>query len=757
VTPDPLIDPLNEAQRQAVMHASGPALVVAGAGSGKTRTVVHRIAYLMREHAVRPYQVLAVTFTNKAAGELRERVAELIGPPARDLWVATFHSACLRVLRTYGEAVGLVRGFGIYDDGDQIDVLKEVLRSVRGLDDGNPRVLRSVIDRAKSNLWSPEAFQDAATRAWGHEVSGLPIELLAEVYARYQARLRQANAVDFNDILGRTVELFESHPDVLERVQERAVHVHVDEYQDTNAAQYRLTTLLAQRHRNLVAVGDPDQSIYAFRGADLRNILDFQRDYEDAAVYRLETNYRSIGSVLRLANALIEQNQGRLEKVLRPAKGEGEPVALFRANDHRAEADFVARSVDAWLGRGGSYDDIAVLYRTNAQSRVLEESLRKGGIPAKIVGGVGFYDRKEVKDVLSYARAALNPADDVSWRRILGRPKRGIGRTTEEALVAWAARHGVPFHEALRRAGEVVPGTPAVARLRDFEALMDDLSEAAATLPASAFLKAVIDQSGYGQALRDEDSHEARGRMENLDELVSAVAEWEADTGGGIADFLDEAALLASVDDRAVEAANDELPESAVTLMTLHNAKGLEFPLVLLVGLEEGLIPHRSASGSLAELEEERRLLYVGITRAQERLVLVHCASRMSFGRTEFARPSRFLEDVPATLWQEVDALGQPQARGQRGASGGAWSGDRGVWRPPVVAAAAAEPGPSTGAPAAPAMLAFRGGERVSHPKFGRGTVVGVRGEGAKAEVTVVFEQAGAKRLLLRLANLTPA
>jgi DNA helicase II / ATP-dependent DNA helicase PcrA len=757
VTPDPLIDPLNEAQRQAVMHASGPALVVAGAGSGKTRTVVHRIAYLMREHDVRPYQVLAVTFTNKAAGELRERVAELIGPPARDLWVATFHSACLRVLRTYGDRVGLVRGFGIYDDGDQIDVLKEVLRSVRGLDDGNPRALRSVIDRAKSNLWSPEAFQDAATRAWGHEVGGMPIELLAEVYARYQARLRQANAVDFNDILGRTVDLFEAHPDVLERVQDRAVHVHVDEYQDTNAAQYRLTSLLAQRHRNLVAVGDPDQSIYAFRGADLRNILDFQRDYEDAAVYRLETNYRSVGSVLRLANALIEQNQGRLEKVLRPAKGEGEPVALFRANDHRAEADFVARSVDAWLGRGGSYDDIAVLYRTNAQSRVLEESLRKGGIPAKIVGGVGFYDRKEVKDVLSYARAALNPADDVSWRRILGRPKRGIGRTTEEALVAWSARQGVPFHEALRRAGEVMPGTPAVARLRDFEALMDDLSEAAATLPASAFLKAVIDQSGYLQALRDEDSHEARGRMENLDELVSAVAEWEAETGGGIADFLDEAALLASVDDRAVEAANDGLPESAVTLMTLHNAKGLEFPLVLLVGLEEGLIPHRSASGSLAELEEERRLLYVGITRAQERLILVHCASRMSFGRTEFARPSRFLEDVPATLWQEVDALGQPQVRGQRGASGGAWGADRGVWRPPVVAAAAADPGPTPSAPATPVVLTFRGGERVRHPKFGSGTVVGVRGEGTKAEVTVVFEQAGAKRLLLRLANLSPA
>jgi DNA helicase II / ATP-dependent DNA helicase PcrA len=769
VATDPLIDPLNEAQRQAVLHATGPALVVAGAGSGKTRTVVHRIAYLMREHDVRAEEVLAVTFTNKAAGELRERVAHLIGPPARGLWVATFHAACLRVLRTYGEQIGLARGFGIYDDGDQLDLLKDVLGQVRGLEEANPRALRSVIDRAKSNLWTPETFETAATQAWGHEVSGLPIELAAEVFARYQARLRQGNAVDFNDILGRTVDLFEAHPEVLERVQERARFVHVDEYQDTNAAQYRLTSLLASGHRNLVAVGDPDQSIYAFRGADLRNILDFQRDYEDAAVYRLETNYRSVGSVLRLANALIEQNRGRLDKVLRPAKGEGSPVMLFRANDHRAEADFVARSVESWLGRGGGYDDVAVLYRTNAQSRAIEESLRKAGIPAKIVGGVGFYDRKEVKDILSYARAALNAADDVSWRRILARPKRGIGKTTEEALVAWATRHGTPFAEALRRAEEIVPGTPAVARLRDFSALMDDLAEAAETLPASSFLKAVLDQSGYLQALRDESSFEARGRIENLDELVSAVAEWEAETGGGIADFLDEAALLASVDDRAVEAVNDGMPESAVTLMTLHNAKGLEFPLVLLVGLEEGLIPHRSGSGSLAELEEERRLLYVGITRAQDQLVLVHCASRMSFGRTEFARPSRFLEDVAPSMWQEVDALGQPQAASRSAGPG------RGTWRPPTIPIAGAAPAPRAAPTAAPAAvsgpgaagsargsevaatsLTLRGGERVRHPKFGGGTVVGVRGEGAKAEVTVVFEEAGAKRLLLRLANLTP-
>lgn len=749
MTTDPLLDSLNEAQRRAVQHTTGPALVVAGAGSGKTRTVVHRIAYLMRELQVRPQQVLAVTFTNKAAAELRERVMTLIGPAGAELWVATFHSACLRVLRTYGSQVGLAPGFGIYDDGDQLDLLKDILANVRGLEEANPRALRGAIDRAKSNLWSPEIFASEAQRAWGSEVNGIPIDLVNEVYARYQARLRQANAVDFNDILGRSVELFEHAPEVLARVQQRAAFVHVDEYQDTNATQYRLTQLLAGETRNLVAVGDPDQSIYAFRGADLRNILDFQRDYPDAAIYRLETNYRSVASVLRLANALIEANQGRLEKVLRPAKGDGEPVTLFRAADHRAEADFVARQIDAWVGAGGDHRQVAILYRTNAQSRVLEESLRKAGIPAKIVGGIGFYDRREVKDLLSYARAALNPSDDISWRRILARPKRGIGKSSEEALAAWAARHQLPFSEAVFRAPEILAGSAAAARLQRFAELMSDLAEAASTLPATPFLKALLDVSGYQQALRDEGGFEAEARLENLNELISAVAEWEAESGAGIAEFLDEAALLGSVDDRAVAAVNGEVADAAVTLMTLHNAKGLEFPLVLLVGLEEGLIPHRSGSGSLADLEEERRLLYVGITRAQERLVMVHCASRMSYGRTDFARPSRFLEDVPARLWQEVDALGQPQL-----------ATTTARWRPPTTASAGA--GAAAGGSPAPAVgppgpRHYRGGERVLHPTFGVGTVVGLRGEGPKAEITVVFESAGAKRLLLRLANLSLA
>ena len=742
VSEHPLLETLNEEQRAAVKHYEGPALVIAGAGSGKTRTVVQRIAYLMDVHEVYPTEILAVTFTNKAAGELKERVRELIGVKARDLWVSTFHSACLRILRVYGDLIGLQSGFAIYDDSDQLDVLKEIASSVDGLGDANPRMLRALIDRAKSNLWSPATLAEEGERQFGMMVAGLPIELLVESYRRYQERLGRANAVDFNDILGRTVELFDAHPDVLDKVQQRAVFVHVDEYQDTNTAQYRLTHLLANKYRNLMVVGDPDQSIYAFRGADVRNILDFRRDYEDAKVYRLELNYRSVGSVLDLANAVILPNEGRLEKNLRPVKGAGDKVAIYRAVDHRAEADFVVRQVER-LGaeKDFSPNDFAILYRTNSQSRVLEEALRRAGIPAKIVGGVGFYDRREVKDILSYARAALNPADDVSWRRILNRPKRGIGKTSEENLNAWAARKDARFSDALRHADEVLKGTPAVRKIAEFVALMDDLAEAAESLPAAPFLKAVLDQSGYMQALKDEASFDAQARTENLDELLNAVAEWQEEAGGSIAEFLDEAALLASVDDRAVKAVNSEIPEEAVTLMTLHNAKGLEFPVVFLVGLEENLLPHRSSTASLQEIEEERRLLYVGVTRAQEALFLVHCESRMTFGPHRARAPEPLLEDVPREMLSEIDVFGQPM----HGSELSKFS--RNIWTPPRPEATGADAEKKTG-------VGFRGGEHVTHPKFGPGTVVGVSGEGARAEVTVVFKDAGPKKLLLKYANL---
>jgi len=751
-TTDDLLAPLNEEQRAAVTHFEGPALVLAGAGSGKTRTVVHRIAYLLREHEVLPQQVLAVTFTNKAAGELKERVESLIGPPGRDIWVSTFHSACLRVLRTYGDRIDLKQGFGIYDDGDQLDLLKDIITTTQGMVDVNPRTVRSLIDRAKSNLWTPQRLHEEGERAWGRIVAGLPLESVVDVYARYQERLTHANAVDFNDILGRTVELFDDHPDVLERVQQRAVFIHVDEYQDTNAAQYRLTQQLAETYGNLMVVDDPDQSIYAFRGADVRNILDFRRDHTDAAVYRLELNYRSVGSVLAVANAVIKHNQGRIDKELRPVKGAGEKVRVYRAADHRAEGEFVARTIERLKAeRSLPYQAFAVLYRTNSQSRIMEESLRRAGIPGRIVGGVGFYDRREVKDVLSYARAALNPADDVSWRRVMNRPKRGIGDTSEKNLAAWAQRNGRSFADAARQVDTVLAGTPAVKRVSEFVELMDDLSRAAEEMPAAGFLAAVLDQTGYVDALRKEATHEAEGRIENLEELLNAVAEWQEENHEGIADFLDEAALLGSNDDRAVQAVNGEDPDDAVTMMTLHNAKGLEFPVVFLVGLEENLIPHRSTTASLQEIEEERRLLYVGVTRAQDELYLVHAESRLTFGRTEPTRPSRFLDDVPRELLQETDVFGQdiddPRHLSRF---------SRSTWRP---AAPSRTLGPDTGgaAGAAQAGGAYKGGERVTHPKFGVGTVVGLSGEGAKTEITVVFESAGAKRLLLKYASLQRA
>jgi DNA helicase II / ATP-dependent DNA helicase PcrA len=1094
-----LLSTLNDDQCAAVQHYDGPALVIAGAGSGKTKTVVHRIAYLMQEHGVYPQQILAVTFTNKAAGELKERVEHLIGPPAKDLWVSTFHSACLRILRSYGEKIGLQPGFVIYDDNDQLDILKDVFETVSGLGDANPRVVRSLIDRAKSNMWSPKEFIERGSQTFGNMISGIPIELAAEAYERYEMRLRRANAVDFNDILGRTVELFENFSDVLDKVQQRAVFVHVDEYQDTNHVQYKLTKLLANKYQNLMVVGDPDQclpvgtkihtpkgciaiedliegdevlgtgggekplvgkithvkrghykgnlwqikagsqmlqgtphhivlarhvlrsgsyyvylmyredrgyrigytkgshsgdekkeqpgfivrlnqehgdklwilrtcssiaearyweaffsakysvptvcfhgigrnltmdepwikklyqnldtvsagqrlmqdlflhpdfphhrpqsggrrqtvnvvmflgnapltgvhyhrvfwhsnrpdllqkleaqglpvrsngkgkdgyrvevarkdyrealdfakeiarigdmeiqrrayvngktynftplshiqpgikvlvqqknklvemdveeitqvpyegavfdlevdplhnyvaqgvlvhnSIYSFRAADIRNILDFQQDYDGTKVYRLELNYRSVGNVLSLANKLIVQNESRLEKDLRAVKGEGEKVKIYRATDHRAEADFIARQVERLMAtKDYKHKDFAVLYRTNSQSRVLEEGLRRASIPAKIIGGIGFYERREVKDMLCYAKAALNPSDDMAWRRILNRPKRGVGKTSEDNLIAWTTRERKPFSQALTHAEDILRGTPAVRKINEFLSLMNDLAEASDAMDAAQFLKLIFDQSGYVQMLKDEKSFESQERLENLEELLNAVIEWQEESGGTVSEFLDEAALMASVDDRAVKAVNEVVTDDSVTLMTLHNAKGLEFPVVFLVGMEENLIPHRSSTNSLQDIEEERRLLYVGITRAQEELMLVHCESRMNFGRTEMARPSRFLEDVPKEMLQEIDVFGQ-ELHDTKQLSKFA----RPVWQAPVV-----EKSSTNGK--AKSSVSYRGGERVKHPRFGEGTVVGVSGEGVNAEVTVIFKEAGAKRLLLKFANLS--
>ncbi|WP_456476775.1 ATP-dependent helicase [Oceanithermus sp.] len=715
VSASDLLSSLNEQQRAAVEHFLGPALVVAGAGSGKTRTVVHRVAYLIAEREVYPTEILAVTFTNKAAGEMRERLARMVGREAGELWVSTFHSASLRILRRYGERIGLKPGFVVYDDDDQRVLLKEVLGAL-GLE-ARPTYVRAVLDRIKNRMWTLDDFL-AQADDW---VGGLTKQQMAEVYARYQQRLAENNAVDFNDLLLRTIELFERHPDALSAVRQRARFIHVDEYQDTNPAQYRLTKLLAGDEANLMVVGDPDQSIYGFRNADIQNILGFERDYPGAKVYRLEANYRSTEAILRVANALIENNEQRLEKTLRPVKTGGEPVRLYRAPDHREEAAFVARAV-ARLARERALDAFAVLYRTNAQSRVLEEAFRRLNLPARIVGGVGFYERREVKDVLAYARLAVNPADDVAVRRVINVPARGVGATSVARLAELAEREGVSLFEAARRAGEVLAARQAAAVGR-FVALIETLREAAEHSGPEAFLRLVLAETGYSEMLRREGDGEPR--LENLEELLRAAAEWEEEHGGSVAEFLDEVALTA----RAEEP--NAAPEKSVTLMTLHNAKGLEFPVVFVVGVEEGLLPHRSSLASDAEIEEERRLLYVGITRAQERLYLTLSEERETWGQRERVRPSRFLEEIPEGLLKPVGPFGDVREPAPAPRSSA-----------PVNRAAGGRAG------------GFRGGERVRHPRYGEGTVVATSGEGARQEVTVHFGEAGLKRLLVKYAGL---
>ena len=699
-----LLSSLNPSQQEAVLHFEGPALVVAGAGSGKTRTVVHRIAYLLRERRVYPAEILAVTFTNKAAGEMKERLEKMVGRPAKDLWVSTFHAAAVRILRTYGEYVGLKPGFVIYDDDDQNALLKEILKEL-GLE-AKPGPFRAMIDRIKNRGDGLVEFLREAPDFIG----GVPKDVAAEIYRKYQSGLRMQGAVDFNDLLLLTIELFEQHPEVLYKVQQRARFIHVDEYQDTNPVQYRLTRLLAGDKPNLMVVGDPDQSIYGFRNADINNILDFTKDYPNARVIRLEENYRSSSTILRVANAVIEKNALRLEKVLRPTKEGGEPVRLYRAPNAREEAAFVAREI----ARLGNFQQIAVLYRTNAQSRLLEEHLRRANVPVRLVGAVGFFERREIKDLLAYGRVAINPADSINLRRIVNTPPRGIGATTVARLVEHAQKSGITVFEAFRQAEQVISRPQQV---QAFVRLLDELMEAAFETGPAAFFEQVLDETGFREALKQEQDGEER--LQNVEELLRAARDWEEEEGGSLADFLDSVALTAKAEEPQGDA-----PEEAVTLMTLHNAKGLEFPTVFLVGLEENLLPHRNSLNRLEDLEEERRLFYVGITRAQERLYLSYAEERETYGKREFTRPSRFLEDIPQELLKEVGAFGDSEA--------------------PVLSHSRPEPRPKT------QLSEFKGGEKVKHPKFGSGTVVAAMG----GEVTVMFPGVGLKRLAVKFAGL---
>ena len=744
--PEALLADLNPQQRRAVTHAGGPLLIVAGAGSGKTRVLAYRIAYLLAARGVAPGEIAAITFTNKAAGEMRERVAALVGRRARAMWVSTFHSMCVRILRSEAKTVGLTSNFSIYDQSDSQRLMTLVVRDL-DLDPKRypPRSMAAQISNLKNELVDDETW--TARAGTGME------KVLAEAYTLYQRRLRQANAMDFDDLIMTTVNLFQAFPAVAEHYRRRFRHVLVDEYQDTNHAQYVLVRELvgtagrrtvdgdlvgdraedAPAPGELCVVGDADQSIYAFRGATIRNIVEFERDYPAATTVLLEQNYRSTQTILSAANALIARNESRRAKNLWSDAGAGEQVRGYVADNEHDEAAWVAGEIDRLAdAKKATSADVAVFYRTNAQSRVFEEVFIRVGLPYRVVGGVRFYERREVRDLLAYLRTIANPADVVSLRRILNTPRRGIGDRAEACVEALSSRERIPFAEALDRAGEA-PGiaTRSLAAITDFSRMMTDLRAVAAGNGPAAVIEAVLDRTGYLADLEASTDPQDEGRVDNLNELVSVAREFEEQRDGGtLEEFLEQVSLVADA---------DSIPDSdsgVVTLMTLHTAKGLEFPVVFLTGMEDGVFPHLRSLSDPTELEEERRLAYVGITRAQRRLYLSRAVTRSAWGQPGYNPPSRFLDEIPPDLvaWDRDEPRRQPAAQTRvaaRGLAAGSLRG--GLGNRPVIS--------------------LEVGDRVTHDAFGLGTVVSTKGVAERAEATIDFGgDVGAKRLLLRYA-----
>ena len=748
-----LLSSLNPEQQDAVLHTDGPLLILAGAGSGKTRVIAHRIAYLVEQGIAERDRILAVTFTNKAAEEMRTRVGLLLDTDCRQMWISTFHALCARLLRREAPQIGLSRDFVIYDSADQLAVMKRALREL-GIDDSSPQPRSALtrISHAKNRMEEPGTQADAGWHPREAQDSA--------VYARYAAALKDANALDFDDLLLKTVELFERSESARHRYGDRFRYLMVDEYQDTNRPQYLLIQRLAERHRNLCVVGDPDQSIYKWRGADLRNILDFEHDFPEAHVVRLERNYRSTQIILDAASSVIAQNKDRKAKGLYTERLGGDRVLYYHAGDDLDEAEFVARVARTTLADDAN-EMVGILYRTNAQSRTLEDALRRSGTPYKIVGGVRFYERREVKDALAFLKLTLNPHDDVGLRRIINVPARGIGKGVMEALETTqlpdeGAEVGSPLFAGLQPAatahslwakldfalahGTLAPR--AASSLSDFRDLVLTLASVAVQESVSETLGKILALSGYLQNLRDERSQEAEGRLENLMELVSAAREFETRSPDpSLAAFIDQLSLLSDVDEEA------GTPDAKVVMMTLHSAKGLEFPVVIITGLEEGLLPHSRSSQDDAELEEERRLCYVGITRAQRRLVLASAARRRVFGEYQQSSPSRFIEEIPAKLLEEVPSTFAPahyaSSRFRGGSSSGRERGEQQTYR---------YEDEDQSAP-----LGLKPGLRVRHPTFGVGTVVSVEPLDDDVKLVVRFSSVGQKTLRARFARLEVA
>ncbi len=740
-----LLAGLNPAQYDAVVHRDGPLLVVAGAGSGKTRVLTHRIAHLVEE-GMSPFEILAITFTNKAAGEMKERVGSLVGPVAQKMWVSTFHSACVRILRRDVERLGFPGRFSIYDQADAVRLTGYVIRDLN-LDPKRfpPRSVHATISMAKNENIGPEEYAAEASQIFQRKLS--------DVYFEYQKRLLNAGAMDFDDLLMRTSQLFREHPDVLASWRRRFGHVLVDEYQDTNPVQNALVLQLAEEHRQVTVVGDSDQSVYKFRGADIRNILEFEEAFPDATVIVLEQNYRSTQAILDAANAVISKNSARKPKELWTDKGSGEKIVRYHADDEADEAQYVANELaklhDHEHRRWG---DMAVFYRTNSMSRVVEEFLVRVGIPYKVVGGTRFYDRREIKDAVAYLRAIVNPTDEVSVKRAINTPKRGVGDSSIAKLDSWAAQYGESFDQAVLRFDEAGVSGRAATGIEKFLALTTEIRKLDAG-PAT-IIEEALDRSGYLEELQIERSIEAEGRLENLSELVGMAREYET-----VDDFLEQVSLVSDTDDIDEE-------DSSVTLMTLHAAKGLEYPVVFLIGMEDGVFPHIRSLGEPDELEEERRLAYVGITRAMEKLHLTSAWSRMMHGQTQYNPPSRFLEEIPSELLDDHGGNRMLRSRRDRGGGGRTYGGG-GDATPTgrtfgggagsshaddvVEAALAASKKP---APSGAEALGLKVGDDVRHTQWGEGVVTDIAGVGDKAEASVYFGSVGEKRLLLGWAPL---
>jgi DNA helicase II / ATP-dependent DNA helicase PcrA len=733
---DKLLNGLNPEQQRAVKTTDGPLLLMAGAGSGKTRVLTHRIAYLMVEKQVNPYNILAITFTNKAAREMKERIYSMMGGVADEIWVSTFHSMCVRILRRDIDRLGYNRNFTILDTTDQQSVVKTILKE-KNLDPKkyDPRAILGAISSAKNELIGPEEF---AKNAGGHMD-----QIVADVYEMYQKRLRKNQALDFDDLIMTTIQLFQRVPEVLTFYQRKFQYIHVDEYQDTNRAQYMLVKLLAQRFQNLCVVGDSDQSIYRWRGADIANILSFEKDYPRSEVILLEQNYRSTKRILFAANEVIKNNLNRRDKNLWTENAEGNKIFYYRADSEQSEAQFVAGKIKEAVQSGKrKYSDFAILYRTNAQSRVMEEVLLKSNIEYSIVGGVKFYDRKEIKDTLAYLRLIANPDDDISLTRVINVPKRGVGSSSVDKIANFADMHDMSMFQALGSI-ELIGLSPKITKAcREFYDLINNYTHMQEYLSVTELVEEVLEKTGYYEMLKAEKSIEAQSRLENLDEFLSVTKNFEeGNEDKSLIAFLTDLALVADID----KLDEDGKQVDTVVLMTLHSAKGLEFPVVFLLGLEEGVFPHSRSLMEEAEMEEERRLAYVGITRAEEELFITNAQMRTLFGRTNMNPPSRFIGEIPADL---IDGL-EPKKTSLQSQSASPFAARQAaavrkpVLRPMTNSTGGEEHG-------------WKVGDKAVHGKWGTGTVVSVKGEGEGIELDIAFPKpVGIKRLLAKFAPIT--